>query len=81
MHGCFWHLHPDPKCRDARLPKSNESYWGPKLKRNTERDEQHVAELRKQGWRVLVIWECETKDRYGLDQKLCAFLGRSRLVG
>src|SRR5260221_9042466 len=39
IHGCFWHqlLHPDPSCKDARLPKSNLEYWIPKLERNRER--------------------------------------------
>jgi DNA mismatch endonuclease, patch repair protein len=61
VHGCFWHRHGETKCLDGRLPKSNASYWGPKLARNLERDLQHRSELERHGWRVLVIWECETK--------------------
>lgn len=59
VHGCFWHLHPNIACKDARLPKSNEQYWLLKLKRNVERDSQHIVSLNEQGWDVLVVWECE----------------------
>jgi DNA mismatch endonuclease, patch repair protein len=61
VHGCFWHQHGETKCLDGRPPKSNPGYWGPKLARNRERDLLHKNELERQGWRVLVIWECETK--------------------
>src|SRR5258708_1102032 len=38
VHGCFWHAHDDPSCREGRVPHSNKNYWGPKLSRNKERD-------------------------------------------
>ncbi|WP_077962665.1 very short patch repair endonuclease [Ensifer adhaerens] len=60
VHGCFWHRHPDPSCKDATLPKSRRDYWVPKIARNEERDQQHIESLTAEGWRVLVIWECET---------------------
>jgi DNA mismatch endonuclease, patch repair protein len=75
VHGCFWHQHSDPNCRDARLPKSNTDYWQPKLARNQSRDAENQSKLDLQGWRVLVIWECQTKDEEALGQKLVAFLG------
>jgi DNA mismatch endonuclease (patch repair protein) len=75
VHGCFWHLHPDPACRDARAPKSNTAYWHPKLLRNQDRDAEHIAALKGTGWRVLVIWECQIKDEQALKQRLHAFLG------
>ncbi|WP_246231805.1 very short patch repair endonuclease [Sinorhizobium alkalisoli] len=59
VHGCFWHHHPDPACKDAVLPKSRTDYWSPKLARNEERDKQHVEALAAEGWHVLIIWECE----------------------
>jgi DNA mismatch endonuclease (patch repair protein) len=74
VHGCFWHQHPDPSCKIARLPKSNLDYWLPKLQRNALRDKQHIADLEGAGWSVLTIWECEAKDRSKLDAKLAAFL-------
>lgn len=75
VHGCFWHVHPDPHCLDARPPKSNVGYWGPKLQRNVERDALHLKALRGLGWKCLVIWECETKDAKRVARKVARFLG------
>jgi DNA mismatch endonuclease, patch repair protein len=55
IDGCFWH--GCPECSDGRLPKSNLSYWAPKISGNRARDLARTAELRKQGWAVLRIWE------------------------
>jgi len=74
VHGCFWHQHPKEQCLDARLPKSNTSYWHPKLSRNVERDKFVLSALKKIGWRVLVIWECETKNIEAVERRLCRFL-------
>ena len=74
VHGCFWHQHPNPKCLDGRLPKSNRQYWVPKLERNASRDAIAIAALRKAGWKVLVVWECETKNEAKLERKLLRFL-------
>jgi DNA mismatch endonuclease, patch repair protein len=74
VHGCFWHQHAEPRCLDGRPPKSNTGYWGPKLARNTERDAASKARLAEMGWRTLVIWECETKDRHGLSARIADFL-------
>lgn len=76
VHGCFWHRHD---CRlGRRLPKSNLSYWLPKLERNMERDKEALARLAAAGWDVLVIWECETKDAEALARTLTGFLGAPR---
>lgn len=61
IHGCFWHNHSNIRCKIARIPKSNSQYWAEKLQRNIERDAARRAELRRMGWKVLVIWECQTK--------------------
>lgn len=61
IHGCFWHQHPG--CRHADRPSSNNSYWNKKLNRNVERDKAHIAALKESGWKVLTIWECETRGR------------------
>lgn len=74
VHGCFWHLHPKAKCSDARIPKSNLEYWQPKLIRNVERDRQSRFALKRLGWRVLTIWECETKDADAVRRRLSSFL-------
>ena len=74
VHGCFWHQHTDPGCKIARKPKSNTSYWLPKLTRNVERDEEHQAKFRELCWDVLIVWECETKDDHTLFRKISQFL-------
>lgn len=73
VHGCFWHQHQG--CIDGRMPRSNAAYWRPKLLRNTARDSEHIAKLKAEGWKVLVIWECETKREKRLRSKLYRFLG------
>lgn len=57
VHGCFWHLHSG--CENGRIPKSRVDYWRPKLLRNRSHDRAVIAKLRKLGWQVLVLWECE----------------------
>jgi DNA mismatch endonuclease, patch repair protein len=61
VHGCFWHQHPDPSCRLARMPKSKLEFWVPKLMGNRLRDVQVKTALEEQGWRVVEVWECQTK--------------------
>jgi DNA mismatch endonuclease (patch repair protein) len=72
VHGCFWHMHED--CRVAHVPKSNLEYWGPKLERNRARDLKNVQSLMGDGWKVLVVWECETRSHEELKKKLQDFL-------
>jgi DNA mismatch endonuclease (patch repair protein) len=60
VHGCFWHSHEG--CRLASRPRSNAAYWQPKLKGNVERDFQKISILEKLGYRVIIIWECQTRD-------------------
>jgi DNA mismatch endonuclease (patch repair protein) len=74
VHGCFWHQHPDPLCPDSRAPKTRLEYWLPKLQRNSQRDADHTQALQSNGWNVLVIWECETRDKRHLASRLEAFL-------
>lgn len=57
VHGCFWHAHKG--CKDYRLPKTRTEWWKAKLEGNAARDARRQEELRKLGWKVLVIWECE----------------------
>jgi len=73
VHGCFWHQHAG--CADGRMPRSNLDYWTPKLTRNVERDAEHLAALKADGWKVLVIWECETNNAPRLAARLRRFLG------
>lgn len=74
VHGCFWHQHGDPGCRRGGRPKSNLDYWMPKLERNVARDRRNQEELKRQGWDVLVVWECELKDLENVEARVAAFL-------
>ena len=74
VHGCFWHRHPDPNCRLARLPKSRQDFWVPKLEGNRERDLRIADELERLGWRSLVIWECQLRDTAFLENEIRTFL-------
>lgn len=72
VHGCFWHGH---SCkRGARIPKTNTDYWTGKIQRNIERDASNARTLKDMGWKVLVVWECEIKEKSQLIKKLIRFL-------
>ena len=60
VNGCFWHKHD---CGRFVWPSSNVEYWSKKINRNVERDAQNTALLTEQGWRVLIIWECQLKKK------------------
>ena len=65
MHGCYWHH--CPKC-DLPLPKHNRAFWKAKFTRNQERDKRKLGELKKAGWKSIVVWEHEIRkdpDRAG----------------
>ncbi len=59
VHGCFWHGHACKRGR--RAPKQNAEYWSAKIARNRVRDKKNAAALKKLGWRVITVWECEMK--------------------
>lgn len=67
VHGCFWHGH---SCRRGRRPSTNKEFWDPKLTRNKQRDRNVMRRLRREGWRPIVVWECETKDFVALEVRL-----------
>jgi DNA mismatch endonuclease, patch repair protein len=72
VHGCFWHQHPG--CPRASLPKTRTLWWKNKLTRNFQRDIENQKCLRRQGWRVLVIWQCKMGDSVQLETVLLRFL-------
>jgi len=74
VHGCFWHRHSNSACALARLPKSRLDFWLPKLEGNRDRDEKNNKTLRRQGWKVLTIWECEIKNARRLENRIRRFL-------
>lgn len=56
VHGCFWHRHDH--CALAYVPKSRKAEWQEKFRRNQQRDQDQLQQLRATGWRVLIVWEC-----------------------
>jgi DNA mismatch endonuclease (patch repair protein) len=75
VHGCFWHKHA---CSHGLTsPVTNSSYWEAKRTKNVERDKVNIRTLRKEGWKVLVVWECWTRDTKFLRRHINAFLHRT----
>ena len=68
VHGCFWHRHAG--CKYAYKPKSRVEFWNGKFEQNIKRDERSEAALKEAGWKVGIVWECETRDRVDLSARL-----------
>lgn len=66
VHGCFWHRHP--KCRYTTTPAANAAFWRDKFASNVRRDKAKAELLEREGWNVLVIWECQTCEPDELDR-------------
>ena len=75
VHGCFWHQHDG--CRYAHIPKSRTAFWTEKFAQNVARDQRNEDALRTLGWRVLVIWECETGGEETVARKLAAITSQT----
>jgi DNA mismatch endonuclease (patch repair protein) len=72
VHGCFWHLH---RCRFGRVvPRTNARFWAEKRAGNVARDRKVRRRLNRLGWRVLTVWECQTRRPERLAARLAAFL-------
>jgi DNA mismatch endonuclease (patch repair protein) len=71
VHGCFWHRHHG--CRFAYTPKSNISFWTTKFAENVARDRAAIRRLRREGWMVLVVWECRLRQRCRLQRDIERF--------
>ncbi|MHA0328839.1 very short patch repair endonuclease [Sphingomonas melonis] len=71
VHGCFWHRHPG--CTRATTPKTRVDFWQAKFERNVVRDRENEQALTALGWRVLTVWECETRNPEDLVEKLRNF--------
>lgn len=67
VHGCFWHRHRN--CKYAYTPKSRTEFWETKFARNVKRDLEVRRELRKLGWKVVVVWECQLAKPDSLKKK------------
>jgi DNA mismatch endonuclease (patch repair protein) len=72
VHGCFWHRHQG--CRYATTPATRQEFWEAKFEGNVARDRRAIESLEGMGWKVLVIWECETRDVLKTGERLQAFL-------
>ena len=72
VHGCFWHLHKN--CKQARIPKTRHDWWKEKLEENSSRDQRNRSALRRLGWKVLTVWECETEKPDKLRRRMSQFL-------
>jgi len=59
VNGCFWHLHKD--CKYFVWPKQNADFWQKKINGNVERDNRNYKTLKDNGWKVIVVWECQLK--------------------
>ena len=59
VHGCFWHRHKG--CKEATTPKSHRKFWAEKFARNVANDKKHVRRLRRLGWCVRIVWECQLR--------------------
>ena len=68
VHGCVWHRHRG--CRMASTPSANAAFWQTKFDANTARDRRNTTVLKRAGWRVAVIWECETRQPERLARRL-----------
>lgn len=68
VHGCFWHGHKNCGC--YRLPKSNVEFWQKKIDRNRKRDVRVTGELQSKGWNVMIVWECELKNKQDCENTL-----------
>ena len=68
VHGCFWHSH---SCKNGLVkPKTNSRFWTEKRCKTIERDKKNIKDLRSHSWKVLVIWECETKNKDLIQNKI-----------
>ena len=74
VHGCFWHQHT---CNRGARPSSNRRFWNRKLDANVRRDRYVLRQLKRLGWRSLVVWECETKNLDKLKQRLERFFSHT----
>lgn len=68
INGCFWHQHKG--CKKQAMPKANIKYWKNKLERNVDKQKEDIRKLKSDGWKVYIIWECQTKNEENLTKKI-----------
>ena len=72
VHGCFWHRHRG--CKKTTSPKTRREFWQKKFDENVTRDRKAIRSLRRLGWSVMVVWECQTNQLSRLEGRLAKFL-------
>ncbi|RIK76826.1 MAG: very short patch repair endonuclease [Planctomycetota bacterium] len=70
VHGCFWHRHQ--KCNKSTMPATNRAFWQAKFAANVARDRRDYRRLRRLGWKVVIVWECELRNYERLRARLDA---------
>jgi DNA mismatch endonuclease (patch repair protein) len=74
INGCFWHNHAN--CNYAYIPKTRRKFWTEKFKKNKERDKKNLSLLKKMGWKVIIVWECQLQRNFlGRIDKIKSKLG------
>lgn len=68
VHGCYWHGHEN--CKASKLPETNTDFWRKKISDTIARDRKNIEKLRNDGWKVIIVWQCEIKNKIGREQKL-----------
>lgn len=68
VHGCFWHGHIN--CNKSLLPVSNRDFWQDKIGKNILRDKQNISDLMAKGWRIIIVWQCEIKNKKMRESRL-----------
>ena len=68
VHGCFWHRHEG--CKITTTPKTNTEFWEKKFAYNVKRDIEHRKKLEEMGWKVLIVWQCELKNKEALSHRI-----------
>ena len=74
VHGCFFHMH---KCLyGSVVPATNAKFWRTKRMSNVERDRRNLRALKRAGWKVMIVWECETRKPAALAKRIQKFLAK-----
>lgn len=68
VHECFWHGHKN--CNAAKLPETRKAFWKNKIASNVERDKRNYKELKKSGWKVVTVWQCQIKNKNRKEKRL-----------
>jgi len=79
VNGCFWHGHVN--CKAAKLPKTNLQTWKKKILDNISRDEKNIAKLKNEGWKVIIIWQCEIKSKNNREKRLELLINEIKKYG